>query len=53
MIAVNLVKSLEPFIQGEVESFEKTQIESCEELSTNAMGKMMLGIISYVYIEQA
>lgn len=51
MIAVNLVKTLDPFIQDELEDFEKTQIESCEELAGNAMGKMMLGTISYVYIE--
>ena len=53
MIAVNLVKTLDPFIEGELEDFDKTQIENCEELSGNPMGKMMLGIISYIYMEQA
>lgn len=51
MIASNLVKTLEPFIEGELESFTQAQKEMCEELSANPMGKMMLGVISYIYME--
>lgn len=51
MIASNLAKTLEPFIEGELEDFNKTQEEMCQELSANPMGKMMLGVISYIYVE--
>lgn len=33
--------------------FENEVKKMCEEMASNSMGKLLTGIIAYVYIEQA
>ena len=44
---------LEPYTEGRHDSFDTEMNEMCVEMANNAMGKLMLGVISYIYIEQA
>ena len=55
-LAVNLVKSLDLYISGKPQwedDFQNFHTLNAQELSANPMGKMMLGKIANVYIEQA
>lgn len=48
-----MVKMLENYSEGRIDSFDTEMNEMCVELANNAMGKLMIGVISYIYIEQA
>lgn len=51
-LAVNLVKNLQLFMDGQTDDFNNFNILNAQELSVNPMGKMMLGRIAQIYIEQ-
>ena len=48
-----MVKMLDSYTDGRQESFDTEMNEMCVELANNAMGKLMIGVISYIYVEQA
>lgn len=52
-IAVNLVAMLDSYVEGHLKKFEEVIDEMCNDLATNSMGKLLTGVISYIYIEQA
>ena len=48
-----MVKTLEQFMNDEIEEFQVKNSQFAEELATNNMGKLMLGKIASIYKEQA
>jgi len=52
-IALNLIDTLKPFMDDEIEEFQAKNSEFAEELSSNNMAKLMLGKIASIYEEQA
>ena len=48
---MNLVGMLEPFVEGTLERFDCEMDAMCIELALNPMGKLLIGVISYIYIE--
>lgn len=52
-IALNLIDTLKPFMDDEIEEFQEKNDEFAKDLATNNMGKLMLGKIASIYSEQA
>jgi hypothetical protein len=45
------METLQLFMDDKMEEFERINEETAKELSSNSMGKAMLGKVSYIYIE--
>ena len=45
------METLQLFMDDKMEEFERVNEETAKELSSNSMGKAMLGKVSYIYIE--
>jgi len=52
-IALNLIETLKPFMNDDIEDFQDQNSKFAEELATNNMGKLMLGKIASIYREQS
>lgn len=50
-IVLNLIDTLQLFMDDKLDEFVKVNEEIAKELTTNGMGKAMLGKIAYIYIE--
>lgn len=50
-IVLNLIDTLQLFMDDKMDEFVAANEEIAKELSANSMGKAMLGKISYIYIE--
>ena len=50
-IALNIIDTLKPFMDDEIEEFKEKNSEFAKELATNSMGKLMLGKIACIYDE--
>ena len=50
-LAVNLIETLQLFMDDKMEEFEAANEAMAKELASNSMGKAMLGKIAYIYIE--
>lgn len=52
-IALNLIDTLKPFMDDEIEEFQEKNDEIAKDMTSNSMGKLMLGKIAIIYAEQA
>lgn len=50
--AVNLAQKLQPYVDGDVDGFEKSADEEARELSQSAFGGVLLHLIGTIYQEQ-